>query len=296
MIASPVRIDGELWVPDPASRWQPEGVHGPSVVVDPAAHEWKEPGWTGRPWEEAVVYELHTGTFTEAGSFDGIAAKLDHLADLGVTALELMPVAHFGGRRGWGYDGVLPYAPHTAYGGPEALKRLNGIVHPLVGEDRKAFFRKAEAEGAEMVVLDIPLLFETGGERLCDAVALVTAPAFLQSQRDQTLPLFFVGWLEDIHDPHNWYAPYLTQTYARRQSLPEDLRAQYQELLSEAVVELDPEARHAMYQQVNQMQYDNPSGILLATPTTRRYEQRWVEGYFFNPIYSGLNFYILSKN
>ena len=121
-------------------------------------------------------------------------------------------------------------------------------------------------------------------------------PAFLQSQRDLTLPLFFVGWLEDIHDPHNWYAPYLTQTYATRQSLPDDLKSQYQELLSQAVVETDPEARDAIYQQVNQIQFDNPSGILLATATGRRYEQRWVRGWYYNPIYSGSYYYALSKN
>jgi peptide/nickel transport system substrate-binding protein len=120
-------------------------------------------------------------------------------------------------------------------------------------------------------------------------------PAFLQSQRDQTLPLFFVGWLEDIHDPHNWYGPYLTQTYAIRQSLPDEMRSQYQELLSQGVTENDPDARHAIYQQVNQIQYDNPSGILLATATGRRYEQRWVEGWYYNPIYSGLYFYTIAK-
>jgi peptide/nickel transport system substrate-binding protein len=121
-------------------------------------------------------------------------------------------------------------------------------------------------------------------------------PAFLQSQRDLTLPLFFVGWLEDIHDPHNWYAPYLTQTYATRQSLPDELKTQYQDLLSQAVVETDPDARHAIYQQVNQIQYDNPSGILLATATGRRYEQRWVNGWYYNPIYSGSYYYALSKS
>lgn len=121
-------------------------------------------------------------------------------------------------------------------------------------------------------------------------------PAFLQSQRDQTLPLFFVGWLEDIHDPHNWYGPYLTQTYAIRQSLPEEMRSQYEELLSAAVVETDPDARHAIYQEVNQIQYDNPSGILLATATARRYEHRWVKGWYYNPIYSGTYFYVLSKD
>ncbi|HEY3473558.1 MAG TPA: hypothetical protein VGK56_03055, partial [Anaerolineales bacterium] len=96
-------------------------------------------------------------------------------------------------------------------------------------------------------------------------------------------------------DPHNWYAPYLTQTYANRQSLPEDLKAQYQDLLSQAVVETDPDARHAIYQQVNQIQYDNPSGIMLATALARRYEQRWVEGWYYNPILPGTYYYPISK-
>jgi 1,4-alpha-glucan branching enzyme len=99
------RIAG-LDVPDPASRFQPEDVHGPSEVIDPAAFEWNETGWRGRPWEEIVVYELHTGTFSESGDFAGVARHLDHLAALGVTAVELLPVADFPGRRNWGYDGV----------------------------------------------------------------------------------------------------------------------------------------------------------------------------------------------
>ena len=120
-------------------------------------------------------------------------------------------------------------------------------------------------------------------------------PAFLQAQRAKTLPIFISGWLEDIHDPHNWYQPYLTGTYGRRQSLPAEITAKYQDLLNQGVSETDPAKRAEIYAQVNQLQYDDPSLILLATATTRRYEQRWVNGYYYNPIYSGLYFYSLSK-
>ena len=116
-------------VPDPAARAQMHDVHGPSRLVDPQAHRWRTPGWCGRPWEEAVIYELHVGTFDPSGDFDGVRRRLDHLARLGVTAIELMPVAQFSGRRGWGYDGVLPYCAHEAYGGPEGLKRLVDAAH-----------------------------------------------------------------------------------------------------------------------------------------------------------------------
>ncbi len=122
-------LPGGARFPDPAARAQVRDVHGPSRLVDPKSYAWRAHGWRGRPWEEAVVYELHTGTFTDAGDFDGIRSKLDYLADLGVSAIELMPVAQFAGTRGWGYDGVLPYAPHVAYGGPEALKRLVDAAH-----------------------------------------------------------------------------------------------------------------------------------------------------------------------
>jgi maltooligosyltrehalose trehalohydrolase len=122
-------LPGGICVPDPAARAQVRDVHGPSRLVDPTAYAWRTHAWSGRPWEEAVVYELHTGTFTEAGDFGGVRGKLDYLAALGITAIELMPVAQFAGRRGWGYDGVLPYAPHVAYGGPEALKRLVDAAH-----------------------------------------------------------------------------------------------------------------------------------------------------------------------
>jgi maltooligosyltrehalose trehalohydrolase len=123
------RIDGALEVPDPASRCNPEDVHGPSMIVDPLAFEWPDGDWRGRPWEEAVLYELHVGTFTPAGTFAAAIARLDHLAALGVTAVELMPLADFPGGRNWGYDGVLPFAPDSTYGPPEGLKRLVAAAH-----------------------------------------------------------------------------------------------------------------------------------------------------------------------
>ncbi len=123
------RIDGGVEVPDPASRFQPEDVHGPSEVVDPRAFAWKDADWRGRPWEEAVIYELHVGAFTPEGNFRAVEQKLDYLRDLGVTAIELMPVADFPGRRNWGYDGVLMYAPDSTYGRPEDLRRLVEAAH-----------------------------------------------------------------------------------------------------------------------------------------------------------------------
>ena len=123
------RIDGRLLVPDPASRFQPDDVHGPSEVVDPFAFEWADGGWPGRPWEEMVFYELHVGTFTREGTFAAAEARLDHLADLGITAVHLMPVGDFPGRWSWGYDGVLPFAPDSRYGRPEALKAFVQACH-----------------------------------------------------------------------------------------------------------------------------------------------------------------------
>jgi maltooligosyltrehalose trehalohydrolase len=123
-----VLADG-MRVPDPASRAQIGDVHGMSRLVDPRSYEWQTPDWTGRPWQEVVIYELHTGTFCAEGTFDGVASGLDRLVDVGVTAVELMPVAQFVGNRGWGYDGVLLYAPHITYGGPEGLKRLVDAAH-----------------------------------------------------------------------------------------------------------------------------------------------------------------------
>ena len=118
-----------LRVPDPASRYQPQDVHGPSEVVDPAAYVWRDAGWNGRLWEEAVVYELHIGAFTPEGTFRAAIGKLDHLVALGVTAIEIMPIGDFPGRRNWGYDGVLPYAPDSSYGRPKELKALIEAAH-----------------------------------------------------------------------------------------------------------------------------------------------------------------------
>jgi malto-oligosyltrehalose trehalohydrolase len=123
------RIDRDLTVPDPASRFNPWDVMGPSMVVDPRGFEWQDEGWRGRDWNESVIYELHVGTFTRAGSFTAIKERLDYLIDLGVTAIELMPVADFPGRHGWGYDGVLPFAPDASYGKPEDLKDLVQAAH-----------------------------------------------------------------------------------------------------------------------------------------------------------------------
>ena len=122
-------IDDGLAVPDPASRFQPQDVRGPSEVIDPAAFDWPDAAWRGRPWHETVLYELHVGTFTPEGTYAGVAAKLDHLAALGVTAIELMPIAEAPGARNWGYDGVLLYAPEHHYGRPEDLKRLVAAAH-----------------------------------------------------------------------------------------------------------------------------------------------------------------------
>jgi malto-oligosyltrehalose trehalohydrolase len=123
------RIDGDRRVPDPASRFQPRDVHGPSQVIEPGDWEWSDAGWRGRPWEETVFYELHVGTFTESGTYAGVKQRLDELAELGVTAIELMPLSDFPGRRNWGYDGVLPFAPDSRYGRPEELKDLVESAH-----------------------------------------------------------------------------------------------------------------------------------------------------------------------
>ena len=123
------RIDDRIEVPDPASRCNPQDVHGPSMVVDPAVFDWDDEAWCGLPWERSVIYELHVGAFTPEGSFRAAGDKLAHLADLGVTAIELMPIAECPGARNWGYDGVLPFAPEAHYGVPEELKRLIAAAH-----------------------------------------------------------------------------------------------------------------------------------------------------------------------
>ena len=153
------RIDGRIDVPDPASRRQQEDVDGPSVVVDPH-YAWRHPAWTGRPWHEAVICELHVGCL---GGFDGVRERLPAIRDAGYTAIELMPVAEFPGSRNWGYDGVLPYAPDASYGDPGALKALVDEAHAL----------------GLMVLLDVVYNhFGPHGNRLRDY-----APAFFRTDR-----------------------------------------------------------------------------------------------------------------
>lgn len=123
------QLDDGLAVPDPASRFQPQDIHGPSELIDPAAYRWQHNEWRGRPWKDAVIYELHVGSFSASGNYQGVIDRLDDLAKLGVTALELMPLADFPGRRNWGYDGVLPFAPDSIYGRPEDLKQLIDAAH-----------------------------------------------------------------------------------------------------------------------------------------------------------------------
>lgn len=122
------RLDKNVERPDPASRFQPEGVHGPSAVVDPV-FAWQDRQWRGVPLEEYIIYELHVGTISPEGTFDAIIPHLDALRDLGITAIELMPVAQFSGTRNWGYDGVYPFAVQHSYGGPQGLKRLVSACH-----------------------------------------------------------------------------------------------------------------------------------------------------------------------
>lgn len=121
--------DGAGPYPDPASHFQPEGVHGPSQVVDHNFYQWTDAGWGGLPLKSLIFYELHVGTFTPEATFEAVISRLDHLADLGINAIELMPVSQFPGSRNWGYDGVFPYAVQNSYGGPEKLKDLVDAAH-----------------------------------------------------------------------------------------------------------------------------------------------------------------------
>ncbi len=123
------RIDDEIDVPDPASAFQPDDVSGASEVIDHATYPWRATDWRGRPWQETVLLETHVGTFTPEGTYRAMIERLDHLVATGITALELMPLADFAGRRNWGYDGVLWYAPDSAYGRPDDLKALIDEAH-----------------------------------------------------------------------------------------------------------------------------------------------------------------------
>lgn len=124
-----ISLDGGEPLPDPASRWQPTGVHGASCVVDLRTFRWSDDGWSGVTLADTVLYELHIGTFTPTGTFDAAVGQLDRLADLGVTMIEIMPVNAFAGVRNWGYDGVFPFAVQHSYGGPEGLARFVDAAH-----------------------------------------------------------------------------------------------------------------------------------------------------------------------
>ncbi|MFN2475657.1 MAG: malto-oligosyltrehalose trehalohydrolase, partial [Chthoniobacterales bacterium] len=120
--------DSQGW-PDPASRFQPLGVHGPSMVVDASRYQWSDASWASPPYQELIIYELHVGTFTPEGTYRSTMTRLDHLVSVGVTAIELMPLGDFPGDRNWGYDGVMPYAPSRAYGQPDDLRALIDAAH-----------------------------------------------------------------------------------------------------------------------------------------------------------------------
>lgn len=124
-----LRVDDQGPFPDPRSPWQPQGIHGPSRWVDHSRYQWQHPNWQAPPLASGVVYELHLGTFTPEGTFESAIERLDYLVDLGITHVELMPVAEFSGKHGWGYDTVDLFAPHHAYGGPEGLKGLVDACH-----------------------------------------------------------------------------------------------------------------------------------------------------------------------
>ena len=124
-------FDDGLAVPDPVSRFLPEGVHGPTTIVDPAAFLWNDHEWRGLKLRDYIIYELHIGTFTPEGVFDSAIGKLEYLKQLGITVIEIMPVAACPGSRDWGYDGVSPYAVQANYGGPEAFKRFVDAAHGI---------------------------------------------------------------------------------------------------------------------------------------------------------------------
>src|SRR4051812_40878050 len=122
-------IDGGDPLPDPRSQWQPAGVHGPSRIVDHSTFIWTDSAWEPCPLSDVVLYELHVGTFSPEGTFDGAVGRLDPLVDLGVNAVEVLPINQFPGTRGWGYDGVDLYAPQHDYGGPDGFKRFVDACH-----------------------------------------------------------------------------------------------------------------------------------------------------------------------
>ena len=201
-------------VPDPASRFQPEDVHGPSELIDPL-FEWQTQGWKGRRWEEIVIYELHVGAFTEAGTFLAAIEKLDHLQRLGITAIQLMPLSDFRGRYGWGYDGVLPYAPDSSYGRPEHLKMLVDAAHERgicvfldvvynhFGPDGNYLPRYAPIFGdRHESVWGKGLNYDGDGSRFVRDFVIENAIYWLNEFRMDGLRLDAVHAMKDDSDPH----------------------------------------------------------------------------------------------
>jgi maltooligosyltrehalose trehalohydrolase len=137
-------LEGGKKRPDPASNFQPRGVHGPYEVVDHDRFQWRDSNWGGIPMEEMIIYELHVGTFTPPGTFEAVTTRLDDLQELGVNAIEVMPVGQFPGNRNWGYDGVQIFAPQNTYGGPREMKKLIDNFGPVTPESMIPITLKSE--------------------------------------------------------------------------------------------------------------------------------------------------------
>jgi malto-oligosyltrehalose trehalohydrolase len=209
-------INHETYVPDPASRFQPEDVHGPSEIIDPSAFAWKNNEWKGRPWEEAIFYEIHVGTFSTAGTFKGVQEHLDQLVDLGITTLEIMPLADFPGSRGWGYDGVLPFAVESSYGRPEDLKELIQTAHQKglmvfldvvfnhFGPDGNYFHAFAEQffNGRHKTPWGPALNFDAEDKEIVRDFFIQNALYWLNEYRFDGLRLDAVDWIEDDSPYH----------------------------------------------------------------------------------------------
>ena len=191
-----IRLDAGDPLPDPASRWQPDGVHGASAVVDPGRFVWHDHGWTGVPLRDAVLYELHVGTFTPVGTFDAAIAQLERLADLGVTLIEVMPVNAFPGSRNWGYDGVFVSAVQQSYGGPDGFARFVDAAHAHgLGVVLDVVYNHVGPEGNVLSAF---------GPYFTDAHDTPWGPALnVAGPGSDDVRRFFiesaVGWIDDFH-------------------------------------------------------------------------------------------------
>jgi maltooligosyltrehalose trehalohydrolase len=190
------RLDGGDWLADPASRWQPDGVHGPSAVVDESVFRWHDDAWTGVPLDDTVLYELHVGTFTAEGTFDAAIRHLPRLSELGVTTIELMPVAAFPGTRNWGYDAVFPFAVQESYGGPTGLARFVDAAHRFgLGVVLDVVYNHLGPDG-NVLGRYAPYFTDTHRTPWGDAVNVAEAGS------DGVRRYFVenaVGWIRDVH-------------------------------------------------------------------------------------------------